>query len=334
MDYNKDYYKELNLDKNASIDDIKKQYRKLALKYHPDKNQGNKESEEKFTIINEANSVLSNQQSKQEYDTRSPNGNNYSPFSGFGGFGGFSGGSVDFGDIFNSFFGGGFNPFGQKEQFRENLDINTTKTITLKDIYLNTNMKLSFKKYVHCDDCKGTGFDRNSHSDTCEVCNGTGINNNRTCEYCQGDGKIYSGECKKCKGDKVILSDSEVTLQNTSQLRNNIRNIHRGYGHQSKYYREKVGTLIININIERNDNYQIVNNYELHKSVNVHFQDAIEGNEITHDHIDGSKIKVKLTPKINDGNVVRIKEKGLLKNDNTRSDLYLKLNIIIDYNRL
>ena len=337
MDYNKNYYKELDLDKNATEEEIKKAYRKLAHQYHPDKNGGN---EEKFKKVNEAHSVLSDSQQKQEYDNRSPNGKSYSPFSDFGSFEFHFGGGAN--DLFSQFFEGrgnpfenfGFNPFERREEFRENLDINVSAKINLKNIYLNDQLNLKFKKFVHCDSCNGTGFDKESHSEICEICNGTGINNKRKCEYCQGQGKIHTGTCKKCSGEKVILKDSEVTLQNIYQIRNNIRNMHSGFGHQSKYYRDRVGNLILNINVERNDDYQIINNFELQKTINIHYQDAIEGNEIFYNHIDDSTIKIKLPEKTKDGDVIRVKEKGLLKNDKDRGDIYLKINIVIDYERV
>ena len=345
MDYNKNYYQVLGLDKNASEEEIKKNYRKLAHQYHPDKNDGNKEYEAKFQQINEANSILSDAKSRQEYDQRSPHGNSYSP--GFGGFPGFefhfNQGGGDIHDIFSQFFGGGGNPFGggfnpfsngfQREEFREDLDVNANMTVNLKQIYLNDNLILKYKRKVHCDDCKGTGFDRESHSDVCEMCNGTGRDKGKICEYCRGEGKIYTGTCKTCKGEKVILKDAEVNLSNISQLRSNIQNIHRGYGHQSKYYREKVGALILNINVNRNDDYQIVAGTQLHKSIDVHFKDAIDGVEISYKHVDDTEIKIKLPAKTKNDDILRIKEKGLL-NNNLRDDLYLKINIIIDYSRI
>lgn len=330
MDYNKDYYQELGVDKNATDDEIKKSYRKLAQQYHPDKNNGN---EDKFKKINEANSVLSDTKSKQEYDTKSPHGKSYSPFNPFEGFGiNFNfGGSAS--DIFDQFFSGNFNPFG-RDEFREDLNINTSAQISLKDIYLNNKLSIKYKKHIHCDSCRGTGFDRNSHSDTCEICYGSGVNNGRTCEYCLGEGKIYTGECPKCRGEKVILTDSEIMLENLSHLRGDLRNSYNGYGHQSKHYRNKVGSLVLNVHVIRNDEYEIANNFNLRKIINVHFQDAIDGNEIIHEHIDGNKIKIKLPKKSVDGDVIRIKEKGLLKNDKNRGDLLLKINIIIDYNKI
>jgi molecular chaperone DnaJ len=330
MDFNKDYYKELGIDKNASAEEIKKSFKKLSKIHHPDVKNGN---EEKFKKINNAYSVLSDSKKKDEYDRNSPHGNSYSPFNSFGN-GGFEFSFGGAGDIFSQFFGNGFNPFGQRrEEFIENLDIDATTTINLKQIYLNDKINIKFKRFVHCEDCKGTGFDRTGLSDTCEICNGTGKNNRGTCEYCMGEGKIYSQQCRTCKGEKVVLKETEITLQNISKLRSNIRNIHPGYGHQSKYYRDKIGSLILNININRTDDYQ-VNNNDLHKTINIHFQDAIDGKEIEYTHIDDKKIKIKLPEKSQNNDIIRVKEKGLLKNDNDRADLLLKINIIIDYNRI
>lgn len=340
MDYNKNYYQILGLDKNSSDEDIKKAYRSLAHKYHPDKSSG---TEEKFKQVNEANSVLSDSKQKQEYDTRSPHGKSYSPFNPFGG-SGFEFHFGNGGDIFSQFFGegspfgfnpfgGGFNPF-QREEFKENLDINSNVVVNLKQIYLNEELNIKFKRFFHCDSCNGTGFDKNSHSETCEICDGTGKDNlGKQCTYCQGDGKIYTGQCPNCRGEKVILKDSEITIQNLAQLRSNVKNAYRGYGHQSKYYRDKVGNLILNVIIDRNDKYQVINNYELHYTLDTHFQDAIDGVEILYTHIDDSILKIKLPTKTNNGDIIRVKEKGLLKG-NIRDDLYLKINIVIDYGRI
>jgi len=343
MDYNKDYYKELELNKNASKEDIKKAYRKLALKYHPDKNKGDKNSESKFQTINEANSILSDNKTKQEYDTRSPNGKSYSPNPFENLFGGSSGGGFEFHfggegeDMFSQFFGGQnpFSGFGrQREEFRENLDINISKTITLKQIYNNEKITLKYNKYFTCDSCKGTGFDNQSESFECDICDGTGIHNNRVCQYCKGDGKIYSDKCKKCDGEKIEIKETEVIIQNINQIRNGVRNIHRGYGHQSKYYINKIGNLILTLNVDRNDIFDIRNNYELHSTINVHYKDAIDGDKFIFKHIDGNDIEIKLPNKSKDGDIIRIKEKGLEMNSGKRSDLYLKINIIIDYNKI
>jgi DnaJ-class molecular chaperone len=291
MDYNKNYYQELGLDKNASDDDIKKSYRKLAHQYHPDKNAGHKDAESKFQRINEANQILSDSKSKQEYDQRSQHGNAYSPFNS-------NSFEFHFGndDFFSQFFGGnspfgsgGFNPFDPfNRQVRENLDINFNVNINLKQVYLNEKLEIKYKRNVWCENC----------------------------------------------AEKIELKDAEVTLQNLYQIRQSFRNMQRGYGHQSKHYKEKQGSLVLNINLERNDEYQIMNNYELHRVIDVHFQDAIDGVEFLYTHIDDTKIKIKLPTKSKNNDILKVKEKGLLLNENDRSDLFLKINIIIDYDRI
>jgi molecular chaperone DnaJ len=333
MDYNKNYYDILGVNKNSSNDEIKKAYRKLSKIHHPDINETG--SDDKFKEISSAYSVLSDTNQKQEYDTRSPHGNSYTPFSGFGnGFGGFSFGSgIQFDDLFNSFFGG-FNPF-QNEEFRENLDINITTTVNLKQIYLNEILKIKYDKFVHCDKCNGTGFDIESKSDICDVCDGTGKHNGKICEYCLGSGKIYSGKCEKCKGEKVTLFENEINVQNLSQLRTHNKGVYNGYGHQSKYYRDKIGKLILTIKVDRNDDYTLENMYNLSKTIDIHYQDAIDGNEIYYNHIDDTNIKIKLPEKTNNGDIIKLKDCGLLKNnDGLRGDLYLKINIIINYEKL
>jgi len=343
MDYNKNYYQELGLNKDASDEDIKKAYRKLAHQHHPDKNQGNKNSETLFQKINEANSVLSDTKSKNDYDQRSPHGKSYSPFNGFGSNFEFHFGNGN--DIFSQFFGAdspfgnpfggaGFNPF-RRDEFMENLDINMSVTINLKQIYLNDHLTIKYKRNVPCDNCNGTGFDNQSHSDTCDVCEGSGKDRfGNTCAYCKGDGKVYIGQCKTCGGEKVLLKDTEVTMQNISKIRNNVKSIQRGYGHQSKYYREKTGSLILNINVDRSDSYKIINNFELHQIIDVHFQDAIDGVEFLYKHVDDSSLKIKLPTKTKNDDIIRVKEKGLIVDGNMRNDLYLKVNIIIDYGKL
>lgn len=332
MDYNKNYYDILGVNKNASDDEIKKVYRKLSKIHHPDIN--NTGNDEKFKEISSAYSVLSDYSKKQEYDVRSPHGNSYTPFGGFGN--GFSGFRFDsnfqFNDMFSSFFGG-FNPF-QSEEFRENLDINISTTINLKQIYLNDILKITYEKFIHCDKCNGTGFDTDSKSDICDVCDGTGKHNGKICEYCLGTGKIYSGKCNKCNGEKVILFENNINIQNVLQLRNNNKGVYNGYGHQSIYYRDKIGKLILTINLDRNDDYTIENMYDLSKTIDIHFQDAIDRNEIYYKHIDDTNIKIKLPEKTKNGDTIKLKDHGLLKNDKIRGDLYLKINIIIDYDRL
>ena len=237
MNLGRDYYKDLELTKDASDDDIKKAYRRLAIMYHPDKTQGDKTLEKKFQEINEANQTIGSPDTRNEYDSKSPHGKNYSPFNSFG-FGGFGGGTqFNPFEMFNDIFGNqGFNPF-RTEEFIENLDVMASINVNLKDVYLNNPIKIPYKKYISCTVCGGSGFDKNSKSDTCELCDGNGRDKfGHTCQYCQGSGKVYTGQCVHCSGEKVELKDIEIVLQNTLSIRGNTKNVHGGHGHQSKFY--------------------------------------------------------------------------------------------------
>jgi len=342
MDLNKDYYKELGVDKNASDEDIKKGFRNLAIKHHPDKS---KDDGKLFQSINEAYQVLSDPNTRQEYDIRSAHGKNYSPFqspfefsfnrggSQRGGFGGF-----DPFEIFNEMFSNGYRGhanFHQREEFNENLNIHAEFGVTLKDIYADKPITLQYKKQVKCSSCNGTGFDNDSDLIECEVCDSKGKDAyGYRCESCQGKGKISTKICNQCKGVKVEMKDSTVTINNVFSIRRNSRNEHGGYGHQSKHYMDHVGNLVLDIKILPNDRFE-VRDSDLYANIDVHFQDAIDGNDILFNHIDDSQLKVKLPKKAKNGEFARVKEKGFIKNSQKeRGDLYLKINIIIDYDKL
>jgi len=331
MNINKNYYQILGLNKNASLDEIKKTYKKLAIKYHPDKNNGDKEKEEKFKEITEAYSELSDPNKKSQYDNQSPHGKTYNPnpFSNLG----------DIGNIFNSFFGGSpfGSPFGRSyeyKEFHENLDIQVNIILTLADVYKSQPLKVSYKRNIHCEDCDGTGFDRESSSDDCEMCNGSGKNTyGRKCDYCQGTGKVYTKTCKKCNGEKVVYKDTEFNINNIYTIRKSIEEILPGGGHQSKYFREKIGFLKLNVIYQDIKDYSIEND-KLYYKLDLHYEDAINGTVHKFELLDNKNILIKIPEKTKDGDIIKIKGKGLLKNPTERDDLYIKINIIIDYEKL
>ena len=335
---NENLYEILGLNKNATAEEIKASYRRLAMLYHPDKNKGDKEKEEKFKKISFAYDTLGDTTKKQQYDTQSPHGKTYQP-NPFGAFGG----GVD--DIFNTFFGGnpfgGGGPFGGfhqqthfHQEFNENLDITVNVVITLTDVYKAKPIKVSYKRYQHCDDCQGTGFDRNSHSDTCEMCGGGGRDQfGRQCQYCQGHGKIYTGTCKSCNGEKVVLKDVEFHINDVRTLRQSTEKYLRDFGHQSKYYRDKKGVLRLNIIYQHIPNYTIENE-QLIYNLDIHYQDAIDGIKYEYECLDGTKLNVDIPQKSNNGDLLRLSGKGLFKNLSERDDLFFRMNIVINYERL
>ena len=202
----KDYYEVLGLQKGASDDEIKRAFRKLAIKYHPDKNQGNKEAEEKFKEINEAYQVLSDPEKKANYDrfgTAEPGG-----FGG--GAGGFSGCSDfgDFGDIFSDIFGGGRSSARRNGPVKGD-DIEYTLNLTFDEAVFGAEKQFSISRIEKCEDCNGTGAEKGTNLKTCPKCNGQGHINMQTqslfgvsirtvtCDQCGGKGKIAEKELKE-----------------------------------------------------------------------------------------------------------------------------------------
>jgi molecular chaperone DnaJ len=234
-----DYYKTLNIDKNASQDEIKKAYRKLAIKYHPDKNPGNKEAEDKFKEISEAYEILSDENKRKEYDTYGSvgNGPRLDPNDIFSQFFGRSGGFNPFGDIFGGGFGG-FNRQSHGSMPIDGKDIYIPVTITLKESYLGASKNILIKEYTTCDSCHGEGGDKA----ICKHCNGSGMITQRngfmvmqsTCPHCQGTGKIITNKCKKCNGNGYIPSNKEVSINIPKGCFNGLKLKLNGKGYPGK----------------------------------------------------------------------------------------------------
>jgi len=216
-----DYYEVLELQKGASDDDIKKAYRRLAMKYHPDVNQGDAEAEKRFKEINEAYSVLSDEEKRSRYDRFGHAGLDPT-MRGFGDGGGF--GSFDFGDlgdIFGSFFGGMGGMGGTSSASRRNMpmqgdDISTKLTIEFEEAAFGCKKEISYNRVQHCDECSGSGAAKGTSPETCQTCQGTGqvkvtqrtafgmMQTARSCEACRGTGKIIKNPCDNCRGTGYI----------------------------------------------------------------------------------------------------------------------------------
>lgn len=333
MDLNKNYYSILGLNKNCNEKEIKKAFRTLSKKYHPDKNDGN---DTKFKEINEANSILSGSERKK-YDTCSKFGNDYTKRSSFNSF-----------DPFNNKFDNGFNSGFEKDIFKEyfgsmgnmknkrkspeELNIETTIILTLEDIYNNFGKTIKFKRRVYCDKCDGTGKNLKGKKVVCGMCNGLGMTKYGTsCEHCNGRGMIYTEKCPHCK-DGLIKKDFSFELNNIYKLKNEEVKFLKGYGHKSSSLHNVSGDLVLHIEIEDKKNYKI-NGFSIYHTMDVHYRDLIEGKDILFDNLDKTKLKLHIPEKSNDKKLIRLKGKGLLKNKNTRGDLYLLLNAYIDYDK-
>lgn len=244
-----DYYKILGVDKSASDADIKKAYRKVAMKYHPDKNPGDKEAEEKFKEAAEAYEVLRDPEKRQRYDQFGKEGVN-----GMGGFGG-GGGFTDLNDIFSHFseifggMGGGFGGFGgggaQAQHYRGG-DLRLKTRLTLEEISTGVTKKFKVKKQVVCDECHGSGAEAGHQPETCSHCNGTGtvlrtvrsifgmVQQQSPCPHCHGEGTIITHKCKKCHGEGTVAGEEVIEINIPAGVAEGMVVNAQGKGHAAK----------------------------------------------------------------------------------------------------
>ena len=220
----RDYYEVLGVSRNASEDELKKAYRKVAKKYHPDLNPGNKEAEEKFKEVNEAYGVLSDPEKRNKYDQFGHAG--VDPNFGAGG-GGFNGAGFDFGDIFSDIFGGGFGGFGggsRRNGPRRGADVRQAVDISFEEAAFGCKKKINITKQEKCDTCGGSGAAPGTSAETCHRCNGTGqiqtqqrtmlgyMTNVSTCPECHGSGKIIKTPCRDCRGTGKVRKSKTIEI--------------------------------------------------------------------------------------------------------------------------
>ncbi len=241
-DNKRDYYELLGVSKDASDADIKKAYRGLAKKYHPDMNPGDKEAEAKFKEANEAYDVLSDADKRDKYDRYGHAAFDPSAGGGAGaGFGGFGG--FDFGDIFSSFFGGG----GGGERSRANMavegeDVMARVTISFEEAAFGCKKDVSFARVEACSDCQGSGAAKGSKPETCSHCRGTGrvtvqqqtmlgyMQTQRPCQECRGSGKIIKNPCKNCNGKGFVKVSKRLEVSIPAGIDTMQRIVLRGQG--------------------------------------------------------------------------------------------------------
>ena len=326
----RDYYEVLGVEKNASADEIKKAYRKKAIQYHPDRNPGDKEAEEKFKEAAEAYDVLSNPDKRARYDQFGHAGmsgaaGNGGPFGGFGG-----GMSMDdifsmFGDIFGGHGGfGGFSGFGggggaQQRRYRGS-DLRVKVKLTLKEISTGVEKKFKLKKYVPCPHCHGTGAEGNSGVETCPTCKGTGsvIRNQQTilgtmqtrttCPTCGGEGHIIKDKCKECGGEGIVYGEEIVTVKIPKGVAEGMQLSMSGKGNAGKH-NSVPGDLLILVE-EEPDKELIRDENDLIYNLLLSFPTAALGGTVEIPTIDG-KVKVKIEPGTQPGKVLRLRNKGL-----------------------
>lgn len=335
----RDYYDILGVSRNASEDEIKKAYRKLAVKYHPDKNPGNKEAEEKFKEINEAYEVLSDKEKRARYDQFGHAGVGSSAASeGAGGY--YGGAGVNMDDIFSHFediFGGGFgfNSGTKGKRTQRGGDVRINVKLSLEEIAKGVTKKIKIKKQLSCSACNGTGA-KNGKMNTCPSCKGSGVivkvqqtilgamQTRTTCPACGGTGTIPSEKCTACNGNGTTWGEEIVSFNIPAGVENGMELSLRGKGHAAPNGGIP-GDLIIHIEELPHEYFKREGNnliYHLFLS----FPDAALGTHAEIPTLDG-KARVKIEPGIQSGKLLRLKGKGLPSING-----YGKGDIIIDVN--
>lgn len=334
----KDYYEVLGVDKKASDDAIKKAYRTLAKKYHPDMNPGDKEAEAKFKEVNEAYNILSDTESREKYDRFGHDA--FDPSSGMGGgagFGGFGDFSDfgSFGDMFGSFFGGGFGSSGRN---RRNApvrgdDIMQRVTLTFEEAAFGVKKDISYTKIQKCPDCDGSGAAKGTSAETCSECHGTGqkrviqrlggmqFQSTVTCDKCRGTGTIIKTPCGTCKGSGFKKVQKNLTVSIPAGINDGERIALRGQGCDGQNG-GGTGDLIIAVTVRPHKDF-VREGYNIYCEVPITVTEAILGAEIEIPTLEGN-VKFTIPEGTQSGTRFTVKQKGIpyVNNANRRGDLY------------
>ncbi len=310
-----DYYKILEVDKTASKEEIKKAYRKLAHKHHPDKGG----DEAKFKKISEAYAVLSNDEKRKQYDMfgrSGPTNNTGQGTSGFG-FNGFHTADFDFdvGDIFGDFFN--FGGQGRRKKSNRGEDIVIRVNTTLKDVLEDNLKKINISKLVSCTACKGSGSEKDAKTKKCTNCNGQGkiraqvgpFTQIKTCPKCEGEGEIIDKPCKKCGGDGRVKETKEVTITIPAGIDSGQAFRVSGEGNVGKKG-EPAGDLIVEVFVKNNTSFTREGN-NLYKKIKINYTQAVLGDKVDVDLLSGKKIALKIPSGTSSGKTLRVSGKGL-----------------------
>ncbi|MDO4281066.1 MAG: molecular chaperone DnaJ [Peptococcaceae bacterium] len=315
----RDYYEVLGVEKNASDADIKKAFRKLARKYHPDVNPGDKDAEEKFKEINEAYDVLSDAQKRQQYDQFGHDAPNFGAGGGFGGFGG--AGAADFGDlgdIFNMFFGGGAG--AQANGPRQGSDLRYDLTLSFEDAVFGCKKTITVDRWVTCTTCGGTGAKPGTSPETCSRCHGTGrvttmqqtpfgrVQSQTTCPECGGTGKVIHDKCTDCGGTGRKRESKALEVNIPAGVDNGTRLRMAGEGEAGENGGPS-GDLYIYIRVRPHDIFTR-DDTDIYMEQRVNVAQAALGDEIEVPTIDG-RIKFTIPAGVQNGARFRLKGKGV-----------------------
>ena len=342
----RDYYEVLGVDKNVTPDELKKAYRKLALKYHPDRNPGDKDAEEKFKEAAEAYDVLSNPDKKARYDQ----------FGMAGMDGSYAQGGMDMNDIFSQFgsifgdiFGGGFRTGfsgfgaggGGARRVLRGTNLRIKVKLTLEEIDRGCEKKIKVSKYVPCKTCNGSGA-KDGQYETCQHCHGTGVitevkrtilgqmQTQSACPHCGGEGRMVKNKCHDCHGDGIVKSDEIITINIPAGVQDGMQLAMQGQGNAAP--RGGIaGDLIVLIEEQEHELFER-QDANLYYNAFITFSDAALGATVEIPTL-GGRVKIKIEPGTPSGRVVRLRGKGLpIMNGYGRGDLLVCLNVWVPKN--
>jgi len=332
-----DYYETLGISKGANDDEIKKAYRQMAKKYHPDMNPGNKEAEQKFKDVNEAYEVLSDADKRAKYDQYGHAA--FDPSSGFGGGGGFGGFDFDMGDIFSSFFGGGFGG-GSRSGSRANApqagdDIGVRVILSFEEAAFGCKKEVSFARVQKCDDCSGTGAKKGTSAEKCTKCGGRGtvtvqqrtafgmMQSTKACPDCNGTGKIIKTPCENCRGKGYVKINKKLEVTIPAGIDDGQRIALRGQGNEGRNG-GVAGDLIIQVSVRPHAVFER-DGSDLYCEIPITFAEAALGAKIRIPTLEGD-IEYDIPEGTQTGTMFTIKQKGIaMVNSRSRGHLYVKV---------
>lgn len=325
----RDYYEVLGVGKNATEDEIKKAYRKLAIKYHPDRNPDDAKAEEKFKEAAEAYDVLHDPQKRQAYDQFGFDGP--AGAGGFGGFGGGGGFSMDdifsmFGDVFGGR-GGGFGGFGgfgggrRQTTRHRGSDLRLKVRLTLQEVATGVTKKFKVRKDIECSHCHGSGAEAGSGTETCPHCHGSGVEIRRqqsifgevqtqtTCHVCNGEGTVIKNKCHECGGTGVVKGEEVVEIKIPAGVAEGMVVNVPGKGNAGQH-NGIPGDIQVLIEEEPNDTFVRDGNNVIYNLL-LDFPTATLGGSVDIPTIDGKSVRIKIEPGTQPGKTLRLRGKGL-----------------------
>ena len=344
----RDYYEVLGIEKSADQDTIKKAYRKLAVKYHPDRNPGDKEAEEKFKEATEAYEILSDDQKRPIYDQYGFAG--LEGMGAGGGTGGYSHAFHDFsdlfggmgggmGDIFESIFGGGFGGGSSRSRSRgpaAGSSLRYDLHIKFKDAVYGVNTEIHFKHNETCTECGGSGGAAGSAKKTCTTCNGMGqirqgngfLSIQQTCPTCHGKGTIIDKPCSSCRGSGIQEKSKSMSLKIPAGVDNGKRLVIPGQGDAGENGGPS-GDLVVVLHVEDHPNFER-DGSDLYCAIPVSMAQAALGCEITINSLDDKKVTIRIPDGTSNGKLLRIKGEGVpISGSSRKGDLYVKIMVQI-----